>query len=242
LILKLGAAPFHFWFPNVIENLNWINNLILITWQKIAPIIILSYLNLNNILFIFAIRSTFIGAIGGLNQTSLRKLIAFSSINHIGWIIIALIFNENLWIRYFLLYIYLNRSIIFIFKIFQLFYLSQVYSIFSNSYFLKFRLFVSLLSLGGIPPFIGFLPKWLIIQSILFIKLNIINLFIIIIRLITLYYYLKIRFAAFIINYNEFNWNFKNFFKNKTLIIILNLNFISLLGFFLLINTLNIIV
>jgi len=232
LILKLGAAPFHFWFPNVIENINWINNLILITWQKIAPIIILSYLNLRKILLIFVILSTFIGAIGGLNQTSIRKLIAFSSINHIGWIIMAFIFNENLWLIYFLLYTFLNCSIVFIFKIFQIFYLNQVYSLFSNSYFLKFRLFSSLLSLGGIPPFLGFLPKWLVIQSLLFIKLNFINLFIILIRLITLYYYLKIRFAAFILNYNEFNWNYKNFFKNKSLIIIINLNFLSLIGIF----------
>ena len=38
LLLKRGTAPFHFWFPNVIEGLSWINSLILITWQKIAPL------------------------------------------------------------------------------------------------------------------------------------------------------------------------------------------------------------
>lgn len=236
LILKLGGAPFHFWFPNVIENINWINNLILITWQKLAPIIILSYLNLNKNIFIFVILSTLVGAIGGLNQISLRKLIAFSSINHIGWIILALIFNENLWLIYFLLYTFLNCSIIYIFKIFQIFYLNQIYSLFINSYFIKFSLLTSLLSLGGLPPFLGFLPKWLIIQSLLFIKLNFLTLFVILIRLITLYYYLKIGFATFIFNYNELNWNYINFFKNKIFINILRLNFISLFGFFLLIN------
>jgi len=232
IILKLGAAPFHFWFPNVIENLNWSNNLILITWQKLSPIIILSYLELNNLCIFFVILSTLIGAIGGLNQISLRKLIAFSSINHIGWIIIALTFNESIWLIYFILYSFLNFSIIYLFKIFQIFYLNQIYSLFINSYFLKFYLITSILSLGGLPPFLGFLPKWLIIQSLIFLNLNLITLFLISIRLITLFYYLKIRFAAYILNYNELNWNFKNYFNsfNKNFIIIINIS--SLLGFF----------
>jgi len=241
LILKLGAAPFHFWFPNVIENLNWLNNLILITWQKLAPIIILSYLNLNNFLIIFVLISTLVGAIGGLNQISLRKLIAFSSINHIGWIFIALTFNEYIWLIYFSIYTFLNFSIIYLFKIFQIFYLNQIYSIFLNSYFLKFYLLISTLSLGGLPPFLGFLPKWLIIQSLILLKINLINLFLIIIRLITLFYYLKIRFAAFIINYNELNWNYKNFYNKINKNFLITINFISLFGFFLLINLLLII-
>lgn len=238
LLLKLGAAPFHFWFPNVIENITWNNGLILITWQKVAPIILLIYLILssNNLILIFTIISTFIGAIGGLNQTSLRKLLAFSSINHIGWIIIALIFNENLWLIYFIIYIILNFSIIFLLKKIQIFYLRQMYTIFFQSPILKFRLITSILSLGGLPPFLGFIPKWLIIQSLIFIKINFINLFIIMIRLITLFYYLKISFSAFILNYNELNWSFKNYFNNKRYIIILNLNWTSLFRFFLIIQ------
>lgn len=237
LILKLGAAPFHFWFPNVAENISWINCIILITWQKLAPIIVLSYLtNINYIFVIFIIISTLVGAVGGLNQTSLRKLLAFSSINHIGWIISAIMFNENLWIVYFIIYSLLNLSIIYLFNIFQIFYLNQMYSLFINSYFLKFRLLTSILSLGGLPPFLGFIPKWIVIQAILFIKLNLINIFIICIRLITLFYYLKIAFSAFILNYSEFNFIFKNFFKTPNFIVIARLNFISLFRFFAIID------
>lgn len=237
LILKLGAAPFHFWFPNVIENVNWINCIILITWQKLAPIIIMTYLiEINSIIIVFIIISTLVGAIGGLNQISLRKMLAFSSINHLGWIITAMIYNENIWMIYFITYSFINFCIIYIFKIFQIFYLSQIYSIFINSSFLKFSLIISTISLGGLPPFLGFAPKWLIIQSIIFINLNIINLFIICIRLVTLFYYLKIRFAAFIFNYNEFNFMYKNYFNNNKYIIILKFNYISLFGFFILID------
>lgn len=237
LILKLGAAPFHFWFPNVIENIRWNARIILITWQKLAPIIILIYLiNLSTFILIFIILSSLIGAIGGTNQTSLRKLLAFSSINHIGWIFSAIIFNENIWFTYFIIYSFLNFCIIFIFKIYQIFYLNQIYSLFINSYFLKFNLLIAILSLGGLPPFLGFIPKWLIIQSLIFIKINFINLFLIRISLITLFYYLKIGFSGFILNYNEFNWSFKNYFNNSIFIIILNFNFLNLLIFFFIIN------
>lgn len=242
LILKLGVAPFHFWFPNVIENISWINNIILITWQKIPSIIILMYIiNCSFFYIIFILITTFVGAIGGLNQISLRKILSFSSINHIGWIIIALIFNENIWIIYFLIYSFLNICIILTFKIFQIFYLNQIYSFFINSYFLKFRLIVPLISLGGLPPFLGFFPKWIIIQSIIYINISFIIIFIIIISLITLYYYLKIGIASFIFNYDELNWRLKNYYNSQNLIFILNTNFISLFGFFILINVLNLI-
>lgn len=236
LMIKIGAAPFHFWFPNVIENITWNNRLILIIWQKLAPIIIITYLNMRKLLILFAISSTIIGAIGGLNQISIRKLIAFSSINHIGWIIISIIFNEHIWLIYFIIYSFLICSIIFIFNSFQIYYLNQIYSIFINSYLLKFSLLTSILSLGGLPPFTGFIPKWLIIQSLLFININLLTLFLIFTRLITLYYYLKVRFSAFMLNYRTFNWSIKIQFNIINSIIIIILIFTSLTGFFLIIN------
>lgn len=198
---------------------------------------IISYIIDVNILLIVAILiSTLIGAIGGLNQNSLRKLLAFSSINHIGWIISAIIFNENLWLVYFLIYTFLNICVIIMFNKYKIFYLNQIYTLFMGSTVIKFSLLTSLLSLGGLPPFLGFIPKWLIIQSLIFIKLNFINIFIICISLITLFYYLKVGFAAFIINYNEFNWNYKNFYSQRHINIIIIINFISLFSFFLVID------
>lgn len=237
LILKLGAAPFHFWFPNVIENLQWFNCLILITWQKLAPIIVLSYFNeLRNLLIIFTLLAALTGAIGGFNQVSLRKLLAFSSINHLGWIFTAIIFYENIWTIYFIAYSFINFCIVYLIKTFQIFYLNQIYSIFINSPFIKYSLLISLISLGGLPPFIGFIPKWLIIQSIIFIKFYLISLFLICIRLITLYYYLKITLAAVLFNYIEFNFINKNFFIKPNYLIILNLNFLLLFRLFIIID------
>nr|YP_009240886.1 NADH dehydrogenase subunit 2 [Simulium aureohirtum]AKN23373.1 NADH dehydrogenase subunit 2 [Simulium aureohirtum] len=226
LLLKSGAAPFHFWFPGVMEGLNWWNNLILMTWQKIAPLMLTSYcLNFNFIINII-ILSIMIGSLGGLNQTSLRKLMAFSSINHLGWMLAAMIYSENLWLSYFFIYTYLSFTIIFIFNLFNFFHLNQMFSFYNQNPLVKFSLFISLLSLGGLPPFLGFLPKWMVIQSIS--NLNAIFLLIVMVSftLITLYFYMRITYSAFMLSYMEINWNYKNFTINK------NMNWTLLLNFF----------
>lgn len=203
ICLKLGAAPLHFWFPEIIEGLNWINRLILLTWQKIAPIIILIYTVKSNLFIsIIIIISTFIGRIGGLNQTSLRKILAFSSINHIGWIFRSIIINEIIWIIYFLIYSIINISIILSFKQIKIFFLKQIFSSNNFNKNINFLIAINILSLGGLPPFLGFLPKWIIIQNI---RINsfFITLFIIIITLITLYFYIRIIYSNLILKNNE---------------------------------------
>nr|AEW48053.1 NADH dehydrogenase subunit 2 [Pseudostegana xanthoptera]AID22220.1 NADH dehydrogenase subunit 2 [Pseudostegana xanthoptera] len=217
LLMKSGAAPFHFWFPNMMEGMTWMNSLILMTWQKIAPLMLISHINLNFLLKISVILSVIIGALGGLNQTSLRKLMAFSSINHLGWMLMSLNISENYWMIYFLFYSFLSMTIIFMFNIFKIFHFNQMFSLFNNSKIMKFLLFMNFLSLGGLPPFLGFLPKWVVIQQLV-MNDNLFLMFIMILStLITLFFYLRICYSAFMLNYYENNW-----------MINLNLNFLFL--------------
>jgi len=223
-------APFHFWFPIVIEGLNWINNIILITWQKIAPIILLSFC-LNSYFFYFTIIiSVTFGSFGGLNQTSLRKLIAFSSINHLGWIVAGILNNQGVWKIYFIFYCFLSITIIFLFNRLKIFNLNQIFSSFNFKFLIKTVIFIPLLSLGGLPPFLGFFPKWIVID--LLINLNMFFLLILIVNLtlITLYFYLRISYSAFLLNHNEINWNFTYYFNRKKKIIFSFLLFISIFG------------
>jgi NADH-ubiquinone oxidoreductase chain 2 len=230
LILKRGIAPFHFWFPNVIEGLNWTNNFILITWQKIAPLIILSFC-LNFFLFLIAIIfSSFIGAINGLNQTSLRKLIAYSSINHLSWIISGILNNEHIWKVYFLFYSFLSFLIIFLFKRLKIFNLNQVFSISLKNNFIKLFVSLPLLSLGGLPPFLGFFPKWIIIEILIFSKFYWLVIVLINFSLITLYFYIRICYSAFFLNFNKINFFSINFFTLKNKKSYFFINFISLFG------------
>ena len=233
LLLKRGSAPFHFWFPNVIEGLSWLNALILITWQKIAPLILISYVIFKPLIIISIILSGLIGALGGLNQTSLRKLIAYSSINHLGWILAA-IYNSNLlWITYFLFYTFLTFSIIFIFNIFKISHINQLFSIFFHSKTIKFFLFFNLLSLGGLPPFLGFFPKWIVIQSLTINSQLFLLTFIVLITLITLYFYIRLCYRAFILNYFENNWINFSFYKSFYIKIFIICSFFSSFRLFL---------
>jgi NADH:ubiquinone oxidoreductase subunit 2 (subunit N) len=80
---------------------------------------------------------------------------------------------------------------------------------------IKFVLFTSLLSLGGLPPFLGFLPKWIAIQTIITNSIAPLATVVVVTSLITLYYYLKISYSRFIILSTEPKWNLK-FHKNKS--------------------------
>nr|ABN72883.1 NADH dehydrogenase subunit 2 [Drosophila guanche]QXG19230.1 NADH dehydrogenase subunit 2 [Drosophila guanche] len=232
LLLKSGAAPFHFWFPNMMEGLTWMNALMLMTWQKIAPLMLISYLNVKNLLLISVILSVIIGAIGGLNQTSLRKLMAFSSINHLGWMMMSLMISESIWLIYFLFYSFLSFILTFMFNIFKLFHLNQLFSWFMSSKILKFTLFMNFLSLGGLPPFLGFLPKWLVIQQMTFCNQYFILTIMMMSTLITLFFYLRICYSAFMLNYYENNWTINMKFSNYNMKMYLILTFFSIFGLF----------
>lgn len=231
LLLKIGAAPFHFWFPGVIEGLNWINSLILLTWQKIAPLILISYTFQLNVFFsVIIVLSVVIGSLGGLNQTSLRKILAYSSINHLGWLLAAIAAGESIWGIYFLVYTFLSFAIIFIIQTFQLIHVNQIFSLNSINPVNKFAFIVTLLSLGGLPPFLGFMPKWIVIQNIV----NLGNLFtvtlIVITTLMTLFYYLRTAFGAFILTYSENLWNSPAPANSNSYRISLLLSILSTLG------------
>lgn len=224
LLLKLGAAPFHFWFPQVIEGLTWAQGLILITIQKIGPLYLLIYTLYNWSTSFIAARATLsalVGAVGGINQSLLRKLLAFSSINHISWIMFRIFISENLWLTYFLFYSFISSSIIYLFHSQKCFFISQL--IFFNKPGLDIIRFLSLLSLGGLPPFTGFIPKWIVVQEI--IKQNQIFPFIILLSssLLTLYYYLRIRIIFINVVYPNIKWNTKtNYINASPLLVVLN--------------------
>lgn len=202
LCIKLGIAPFHFWFPEVIEGLRWINSMVLLTWQKISPLFILSTLYYSKALIVLALTSAIIGSISGINQTSIRKILAFSSISHLGWIRRIIFFNSSLWINYFYIYCITRFIICISFWSLNINYFSQLTIIKNMNH--KFIIFINLLSLGGLPPLLGFMPKLI---AILIIMKNFPILIILIISsLITLYFYTRLCFSTFTLFTQNLNW------------------------------------
>nr|NP_085082.1 NADH dehydrogenase subunit 2 [Chrysomya putoria]AAK21318.1 NADH subunit 2 [Chrysomya putoria] len=233
LLLKSGSAPFHFWFPNVMEGLSWLNALILMTWQKIAPLMLISYIIFKPLIITSIILSSLIGALGGLNQTSLRKLMAYSSINHLGWMLAAMYNSNLLWMTYFMFYSFLTFSMIFMFNMFKTSHINQLFSLFFHSKVMKFFLFFNLLSLGGLPPFLGFFPKWIVIQSLTMNNQLFLLTFMVLMTLITLYFYMRLCYSAFMLNYHENNWLTASIYKSLYMKIFMICSFFSSFGLFL---------
>nr|QHX99865.1 NADH dehydrogenase subunit 2 [Epeorus herklotsi] len=207
LLLKMGAAPFHFWFPGVMEGLDWFNGLILMTWQKIAPLMLISYvITPNAFSFSIIIICIITGSVGGFNQTSLRKIMAYSSINHLGWMLSSVLLGESYWLTYFTFYVFLSTSVILLFHAYQLSHINQFFSLPLNNPILKMALFCNLLSLGGLPPFLGFLPKWIIIQSLVDHHYTPLVTLMVIFTLGTLYFYLRMGYSAFMLTHAETKW------------------------------------
>nr|YP_010586511.1 NADH dehydrogenase subunit 2 [Pseudostenophylax fumosus]UZZ44312.1 NADH dehydrogenase subunit 2 [Pseudostenophylax fumosus] len=225
LLMKLGAAPFHFWFPKTMKGLNWMNCLILSTWQKILPMITLSYCYMSKLLMLTATLSAIIGGFMGLMQTSLQMILTYSSISHIGWMLMSLMLKLNIWMIYLIIYSFINSILMFLFKIMNIYQINQIYSNKSNlmSYFIMFNL----LSLSGLPPFLGFLPKWLVINLMVDNNLILISFILISMSLINMYFYIRITYTFYMLNFYESKF-YLPLFNNQSLILFFSS--ISLIG------------
>lgn len=213
LLIKAGLAPFHLWFPQVSIFLNWFQCILIFTWQKIAPLILICSINLKIALTARTL-SAVIGALGGLNQKNIKLILTYSSISHRAWIIIACVSNFKTWINYFLIYCFLSFSIILFFYTNQINFINNIFS--RNDSFLNKRILsLNLLSLGGLPPLLGFSAKLRII--IVSLKLRFLNIFIpLILRsLISLFFYFRLIYTNFIFSNSVINLKFLN--ENKPL-------------------------
>lgn len=142
-----------------------------------------------------------------------------------GWIIRRLIFNENIWFLYFLFYFILLINIILIINFLNIYFINQTFIHNFSNKFIKIIFFLVLLSLGGLPPFIGFFPKWILIELIIINNIILILFIIILFTLITLFFYLRLTYSAFLLNNKKINWLFSNFINknNYKFIIVITL-------------------
>nr|AUW38577.1 NADH dehydrogenase subunit 2 [Cryptacrus comes] len=191
LLIKLGAAPFHMWLPEMITKMSWINGMLLMTWQKIAPLMMMNNLTLNNkILYTTVILSVMVGTLGGLNQMSLRKIMGYSSINHLGWML-SLSKTKSYWINYLMIYSIMVIMMCWMFNQYNMIHLNQVNNM-NLTFTEKMNYITAMLSLGGLPPFLGFLPKWMVIQTMMNNQLIMMMIIMMMCSLISLFYYMRI--------------------------------------------------
>nr|QKI36984.1 NADH dehydrogenase subunit 2 [Batrachostomus cornutus] len=199
IAMKLGLVPFHFWFPEVLQGSPMTIAILLTTMMKLPPIsiILLTSHSLNpTLLTTMAITSTALGGWLGLNQTQTRKILAFSSISHLGWMTIIIIYNPKLTLLTFYLYVLMTSTIFLILNTTKTMKLSTVMISWTKSPTLNAMLMLSLLSLAGLPPLTGFLPKWLIIQELTKQKMTPTATIIALLSLLGLFFYLRLAYHA----------------------------------------------
>lgn len=193
VLIKLGIPPYHFWLPPVISSISWDNAFLLSSFQKIAPLIILlSIGRVSKLIFGVITTSLLIRCWGGLRQSNFRPLIAYSSIHHMGWCVLASIIRINALIYYFLIY---RVSIYIIFKLFKTRNTHQFKSLYKIAGDASLALtFILLLSLAGLPPLLGFFPKILLVRILIHIS-TLMVIFLLIGSAINLFFYLNARFS-----------------------------------------------
>nr|YP_009332776.1 NADH dehydrogenase subunit 2 [Pampus minor]AKE49506.1 NADH dehydrogenase subunit 2 [Pampus minor] len=197
LALKIGLAPTHAWLPEVLQGLNFTTGLILSTWQKIAPFILLMQIHSTNptLMILLGLTSTLVGGWGGLNQTQLRKILAYSSIAHLGWMILVMQFLPSLAFMNLMIYFIMTFSTFLVFKLNKAMNINMLASSWAKTPVLTALTPLVLLSLGGLPPLTGFMPKWLILQELSKQELAMVATIAALTALLSLYFYLRLTYA-----------------------------------------------
>nr|QFR15937.1 NADH dehydrogenase subunit II [Anolis australis] len=217
LLMKLGLAPLHFWLPEVTQGSTMFSALIIMTWQKLAPMSLI-YLTSNNLstatLLTMGLFSTIIGGWAGLNQTQTRKILAYSSIAHLGWMASIASIMTNILIMNLIIYLLLTMAMFFSLIVTKSKTIQDTSTTWTNSPYLVILMVLTLLSLGGLPPLTGFIPKWLILEQLTTQNLIPLAFFMAMAALLSLFFYLRLTYTTTLTispntTQTKFKWRFK---------------------------------
>ena len=219
LLFKISCAPFHFWSPDVYEGSPLVSTIIFSVIPKVSlffffirwiSAINIFFLELNSALLMIGVFSTFVGTFFALNQIRLKKLIIYSSIAQVGFLVVGLSVNNlgGFSAVYFFLFIYILTSIL-IWGHFTLFYsfqekintfyskestvlfISSLSNFFKNNSLWSFSFILIFFSVAGIPPLTGFLSKILILYELVNCDEIFSSIVLILISSISVYYYIR---------------------------------------------------
>nr|AER13573.1 NADH dehydrogenase subunit 2 [Anolis insignis]APQ47178.1 NADH dehydrogenase subunit 2 [Anolis sp. F SP-2016] len=199
LSMKLGLAPVHFWLPEVLQGSTLTTALIITTWQKLAPMSLI-YLTMNNlfpvILLTLGLLSSMVGGWAGLNQTQTRKIMAYSSIAHLGWMAAVSSIMTNILTLNLLIYLTMTTALFYSLVLSKIKTIQDTTTSWTTSPMLTTIMMLTLLSLGGLPPLTGFMPKWLILEELMMQNLVPLAFAMTMASLLSLFFYLRLSYTT----------------------------------------------
>ena len=208
---KLGAVPFHMWVPDVYQGSPTSVTMFLSTVPKIAAIALLIRLLIDglgdlqhywsDLLMIIAVLSIALGSLVALMQSNIKRMLAYSTISHIGFVLLGFVTGVvegyGAAVFYVLVYILMSLaafgSIIVLNKNgFEADQISDYQGLSKHSPWFALIILVVMLSMAGVPPFIGFYSKLFILQQVIAEGYVILAVIAVVFAVISAYYYLKI--------------------------------------------------
>nr|AAN15900.1 NADH dehydrogenase subunit 2 [Pogona vitticeps] len=194
LAMKMGAAPAHFWLPEVMQGSTLTTTLLITTWQKIAPITLLYMISNHTepiITLSIGLLSILVGGWGGFNQTQLRKMMAYSSIAHLGWTMTVISITPNIALTNIIIYMAISTPFFLLLTTTSSKTLRTMTTTWTHAPTTTIILMLLLLSMAGLPPLTGFTPKLLILDNLVMHKLAMMAVIMALLSLLSLTFYLR---------------------------------------------------
>ena len=211
LAFKISAVPFHMWAPDVYEGSPTSVTLFFAVVPKVAALTVfirflyVPFLSLidqwQSIIIFLSLASMIFGAIAAIGQKNLKRLIAYSSIGHMGYALAGLSVGTNFGIQnsiiYIFIYLVMNLGVfccLFMMKRGDKFYddLNDLSGLSKNHPIISFSLLILLFSLAGIPPMAGFFAKFYIFISVIEKSMYFLAIVGLLSTVVSAFYYLKI--------------------------------------------------
>nr|ARJ63885.1 NADH dehydrogenase subunit 2 [Bemisia emiliae] len=210
MMVKMGMFPFHFWFIMICGKLEWISFFMLATLMKLIPLVLLYYL-FSMLSFFFVTASSLIfGSFMGLNNSVIQKMMGYSSMVTICWLIYSMSISLILFFGYFAGYTIMLIWLINIFNKYGIFYINQ-FKFNSVSLNMKIVIFSYSLSISGFPPFLGFLVKWMVINCFWHLGFKFVVSLMILVSVLSVYFYLQMVFFVMVVFSSWVKWHTMNF-------------------------------
>uniref|UniRef100_UPI0030029FBE NADH dehydrogenase subunit 2 n=1 Tax=Limassolla galewskii TaxID=2893148 RepID=UPI0030029FBE len=225
LLIKMGVAPFHNWVLTVVEGMTPQIMFIMLTINKVAPITIMSYMLSSMILLICL--NAFMSSIMSINQNSVKKLLTYSSIMNMSFVLIIIKLNL-MWTVYFFMYSILLLMMTTLMINFSVIYINQII-LTNNKVSSNILIWMIMLSMGGMPPLVGFSIKYMVLQAMINTKMYLTLSIMILTSLIMMMVYLRMTFISMMNSSISLKITIFNMNYSSTMMLIINLSLIPMI-------------